>query len=98
MVDKSEVQHRKELRRAAEAKLRAAEEASLPVPQETLWALFDYLDESLADGCDHSLRLTEQFLIARKIPPELVVSWLGDYGGFCDCEVLFNVEERWGRQ
>ena len=98
MADKSEVQRRKELRRVAEAKQRASEEAGLPVPKETLWALFDYLDESLAGGCDHSLRLTEQFLISREIQPESVVPWLGECGGFCDCEVLFNVEERWGKQ
>ena len=98
MADRSEVQRRKELRRAAEAKQRASEEASLPVPKEVLWVLFDYLDESLANGCDHSLRLTEQFLASREIKPELVIPWLGDYGGFCDCEVLFNVEERWGKQ
>ncbi len=98
MAAKSEVQRRKELRRAAEAEQRASEEASLPVLKETLWALFDYLDESLGDGCDHSLRLTEQFLVSRRIQPELVTPWLGEYGGFCDCEVLFNVEERWGKQ
>ena len=98
MADKSEVQRRKELRRAAEAKQRASEEAGLPVLKEVLWALFDYLDESLANGCDHSLRLTERFLASREIKPELVAPWLGEYGGFCDCEVLFNVEERWGKQ
>lgn len=97
MTDKSEAQRRKELRRAAEAKQRAAEEAGLPVAKETLWELFDWLDESLTNGCDHSLRLTEQFLVSRGRPPELVVPWLGEYGGFCDCEVLFNVEERWGK-
>ncbi|MBO9829518.1 DUF2695 domain-containing protein [Xanthomonas sp. A2111] len=53
---------------------------------------------SLAVGCDHSLRLTEQFLESREIRPELLVAWLGEYGGFCNCEVLSNVEERWGRQ
>ncbi|UYK81289.1 DUF2695 domain-containing protein [Xanthomonas sacchari] len=97
MADKLEVQRRKQLRRAAEAKQRESEESSLPVPRETLWALFDYLDMSLAVGCDHSLRLTEQFLASREIRPELLVAWLGEYGGFCDCEVLSNVEERWGR-
>ena len=98
MVDKSEVQRRKELLKAVEAKQRASQEAGLPVSKEILWALFDYLDESLSDGCDHSLRLTETFLISQEIQPELVVPWLGEYGGFCDCEVLFNVEEQWGKQ
>jgi hypothetical protein len=98
MTSKSEIQRRKELRQAAEAKQRATEEASLPVSKETLWALFDYLDEALADGCDHSLWLTEQFLSSHNIQPELVIPWLGEYGGFCDCEVLANVADRWGKQ
>ena len=44
------------------------------------------------------MRLTQQFLASRSILPESVIPWLGRYGGYCDCEVLDNVEERWGRQ
>lgn len=99
MADEEEVQCRKELRRAAEARQRAAEEAGLPVARQVLWALFDHLDQSLAAaGCEHSMRLTQQFLASRSILPESVIPWLGRYGGYCDCEVLDNVEERWGRQ
>jgi hypothetical protein len=25
-----------------------------------------------------------------------VIPWLREQGGYCDCEVLANVEERWG--
>ncbi len=24
------------------------------------------------------------------------VAWLAEYGGGCDCEVIANVEDRWG--
>lgn len=98
MTASSEAQRRKDLRRAAEAKQRAAEEAALPVSRQTLWALFDTLDVALGQGCDHSLRFTVQFLAAHGIPPEQVIPWLGEYGGYCDCEVLANVEEHWGRE
>ncbi|MCC4591381.1 DUF2695 domain-containing protein [Xanthomonas sacchari] len=97
MTKNPEAQRRKALRRAAEHEQRLREEATRPLPKETLWALFDYLNEALADGCDHSLRLTTQFLASRDVAPESVIPWLGSHGGFCDCEVLFNVEERWGK-
>ncbi|MCI2261155.1 MULTISPECIES: DUF2695 domain-containing protein [Xanthomonas] len=98
MTKDPEAQRRKAIREAAEDEKRPLEEAALPLPKETLWALFDYLNEALADGCDHSLRLTTQFLASRDVPPASVIPWLGAHGGFCDCEVLFNVEERWGKQ
>ncbi|WP_369942336.1 DUF2695 domain-containing protein [Xanthomonas medicagonis] len=44
------------------------------------------------------MRRTEQFLLAHHLQPALVVPWLKSYGGFCDCEVLLNVEARWRRQ
>lgn len=96
MTKNPEAQPRKALRKAAEHEQRLREEATLPLPKETLWALFDYLNDALADGCDHSLRLTTQFLASNNVAPESVIPWLGAHGGFCDCEVLFNVEERWG--
>jgi hypothetical protein len=30
------------------------------------------------------------------MPVAMVIHWLRDQGGYCDCEVLANVEERWG--
>jgi hypothetical protein len=98
MPEKSEIQRRKQLRRAEEATQRAIEEAALPMPKETLWALFDHLHAARAEGCDFSLRRTEQFLLAHHLQSAPVVPWLESYGGFCDCEVLLNVEARWRRQ
>ncbi|HEV8694469.1 MAG TPA: DUF2695 domain-containing protein [Lysobacter sp.] len=31
----------------------------------------------------------------QNLPAAPVLAWLGRYGGYCDCEVLFNVEDRW---
>ncbi|KAF1699784.1 DUF2695 domain-containing protein [Pseudoxanthomonas suwonensis] len=59
--------------------------------------MFDHLEDALADGCDHSLRFTRQFLASRGIEPDRVLPWLEEHGGYCDCEVLANVEEHWER-
>ncbi|WP_232760264.1 DUF2695 domain-containing protein [Xanthomonas sp. SHU 166] len=97
MTENPEAQRRNAPRTTVQSEPRASEEAALPLPKETLWALFDYLNDALADGCDHSLRRTTQFLASQDVAPESVIPWLGAHGGFCDCEVLFNVEERWGK-
>lgn len=42
-----------------------------------------------SDGCDGGLRLTRAWYDGqgRRVP----VRWLEEQGGFCDCEVSFNV-------
>lgn len=69
---------------------------SMPIPAEELMALFDFLDCEDAPECDHSLRKTEHFLRSRNLSVEKVVPWLREHGGYCDCEVLFNVEDKFG--
>ena len=71
--------------------------AAMPLSRDNLGELFDYLDQALQLGCDHSLRFTCQFLADRALPDEPIIQWLGQYGGFCDCEVLGNVEDAWPR-
>ncbi len=74
---------------------RKAAFAALPLPVAELKALFDMLDVELPrKGCDHSRRLTQTWLINRGYDVERVFAWLDTHGGFCDCEVLANVEER----
>nr|CAS02403.1 putative integron gene cassette protein [uncultured bacterium] len=96
MPSKSETDRRKALRRAAKQGTRKAEEARMPISLSDLKRLFDHLEAALAGACDHTLRLTRQFLASRQLPEATIAPWLGEYGGFCDCEVLANVEERWG--
>jgi hypothetical protein len=58
-----------------------------------LKALFDYLDEQLGSSeCDDTLRYVRDFIRARCLPEEAVVSWFEDNGGHCDCEALANAE------
>ncbi len=69
---------------------------SIPMTQADLRALFDFLDREDAPPCDHTLRETLVFLRQRGVGPERVVPWLREHGGFCDCEVIGNVEEIFG--
>lgn len=87
---------RKAMLRAFKAQQRAAAAAALPLPKADLAALFDHLDAELsAVACDDTLRHTTRFLTGRGLDVEHVTGWLRGAGGYCDCEVLANVEGQW---
>lgn len=65
--------------------------ASIPIDIDELKDLLSYLNRESAPACDHTLRETVEFLKSKKINPEIVIPWLGEHGGFCDCEVIYNV-------
>ena len=67
--------------------------ASIPMPHQNLRDLFDHLDGDGAAECDHTLRVTTEFLQKRGLDVERIVPWLREHGGYCDCEVLANVED-----
>jgi len=73
---------KKELLKAYANEQKQSFKDSLPMDEELFWNLFDYVDEKLEtnNGCDHSLTFTREFLEKQKVG--------------CDCEVLYNVEER----
>ena len=95
MPSQAEKDRRKALVQEIADRRRKEAEAGLPLTKAELSALFDHLDQALVDGCDHSLRLTRQFLSQRNLPEATIIPWLGKYGGYCDCEVLGNVEDAW---
>jgi DNA polymerase I-like protein with 3'-5' exonuclease and polymerase domains len=69
--------------------------SSLPIAADHFFSLFNVLNEKLEDEpCDHTLRFTEQYLNRHQLPLHSVISWLNENGGYCDCEVLLNVEEK----
>lgn len=79
------------LHQAQQARFRA----TLPVAPELLLALFDFIDQQLDDSdCDNTLKFTMLFISQRGLETGSVIPWLESLGGFCDCEVLANVEER----
>lgn len=94
MPSPEEKQRRKDIRNKLIAQRKAQQLAELPMPKEKLSAFFDYLDQQLTeDGCDHNLRFTKQFADDQSLPFDPIKQWLADYGGYCDCEALANVED-----
>ena len=97
MPSNDEKQRRKTLVNQLQQAQRARTEAQLPLSKPDLKALFDHVDTRLeAEGCDRTLRHTLAFLEANQLPRESVVMWLNENGGYCDCEVIANVEEACG--
>lgn len=70
--------------------------SDMPISHDELKALFAWLGRPNPPPCDHSHRETIQFLEQRKLPVEQTVAWLKANGGFCDCEVIYNVTDEWG--
>ena len=87
---------KKELLKAYANEQKQSFKDSLPMDEELFWQLFDYVDEKVEenDGCDQSLSFTRECLEKQKVDVEIVLDWIVNEGGGCDCEVLYNVEER----
>jgi len=45
----------------------------------------------LVEGCDRTLRHTSLWAAQQQFDVEQVLRSVREFGGFCDCEVLFNV-------
>lgn len=85
---------KREPKAAFKAKELEAPEASMPLSKEELQGLVEYLDSEEASGCDHTAKKTLSYLRSRSLDPERIVPWLRSLGGYCDCEVLANVEQQ----
>jgi hypothetical protein len=58
-----------------------------------LAGLFGHLGERLDQGrCDNTMRLAAKYLSDKCGDLDEALDWLARRGGFCDCEVLLNVE------
>jgi hypothetical protein len=95
MQDKNEIERRKQIKRKLREKAKLEFENSLPMSREIFTQLFDFLDEKLGEyDCNDSLKLTTEFLKENHIETiSEIENWLQENGGYCDCEVLNNVEE-----
>lgn len=94
MPSQDEKSRRKQILDELTKKQREKFEQSLPLSRNEFKQLFDFLDNEL-DDCDDTLRLTKEYLLNLDISnSDEVISWLEDHGGYCDCEVLANVEEQ----
>ena len=70
-------------------------ESSLPMEIKLFYELFDFLnDKSETTECKHDFSLTKEFLKDKNIEAQKVLDFLEKNGASCDCEVIFNVEEK----
>ena len=68
---------------------------NLPISKEIILEMFDFLHENDAlKKCNHNFDITKSFLTKKNIILEKTYNWLEKYGGYCDCEILYNVEEK----
>lgn len=61
---------------------------------DQLRALLSYLDEQLfrvGVACDHTLNRTRTWAANDGLDPERVLKSVRSFGGYCDCEVAYNV-------
>jgi hypothetical protein len=89
-----------ERKRDLKAQIKKAEQQrlieSLPVDLATLKCLLSHLNKDPAPPCSHTHKETIEFLNERGIDPNLVIPWLKEHGGYCDCEVIYNVYDAVG--
>ena len=69
---------------------------SIPMTIDQLKEFLSFLNRPDAPPCDHTLRETIEWIEKNNFNPEKVIPWLRDHGGFCDCEVIFNVYDAVG--
>ena len=69
-----------------------------PISDDDVAALFTYLNRPDPPPCEHSHAETTAFLQSRGLPIAETLEWLRSNGGFCDCEVIYNVADKWGER
>ena len=95
MPGKTEKERRKQIMDDQKKRADQEFESSLPMSRDNFKTLFEYLEKELnAKGCDDTNVMTKAFLLNSEIGNiDKVLEWLADHGGYCDCEILANVED-----
>jgi len=77
-----------------EKELKAFRE-SLPMKETDFLPLFDFLDNELSENeCSGDCSLLEKYCKKEKLDFATLSEWFKKHSGFCDCEILGNVEEQ----
>ena len=85
---------KKSLKQAWRDEEREKSRRAFPLPVDELIQLFDMLDRELPHNpCNHTRRLTQAWLESRGHNVERMFAWLDEHNGFCDCQILGNVEQ-----
>jgi hypothetical protein len=65
----------------------------LPLDRAQLEALAGHVDAAVtAGGCDRTRRVTDAWAAEHGVALDPLHQGLEEYGGFCDCEVVMNVD------
>jgi hypothetical protein len=92
MTSKDDKAERERLRNEYLRAQQTASAARMPLDRPQLEALLDHVEAALgADGCDHTPAATEAWAAREGVDPQQLLEGLGEYGGFCDCEVVVDV-------
>jgi hypothetical protein len=68
------------------------DQPALTLTAEQQTALVAAIDRSLDEhGCDNTLRAAKQWAVSAGVDWSTLQAQLEGNGGYCDCEVLFNV-------
>jgi glutamate/tyrosine decarboxylase-like PLP-dependent enzyme len=94
-MNKEEKQRRKILLEEIQINTKRQFEDNLPMSRNKFKKLFDYLDKELSENeCDDTNKLTQNYLNSiGQNNIDSVLEWLANNNGYCDCEILANVEE-----
>jgi Protein of unknown function (DUF2695) len=75
---------------------RIALQSELPMTIAQVRELFTFLDTR--PSCDHTFSDTIAFIRKHKLDEEAVLTWLREHGGHCDCEVIYNVQDKYAER
>lgn len=93
MASKDQKAERKRLKDEYLRAQQAASASHMPLDRAKLEALLDHVDAAVAaDGCDHTLLATDAWADREGVDLERLHQGLEEYGGYCDCEVVMNVD------
>ena len=95
MPSKTEKERRKKLHLELAKKEQDEFLRTVPLEKSIIIELFDFLDNELGENeCNHNYQLTNEFLKSKQVESEKIFEWFREQGGYCDCEILYNIEER----
>lgn len=93
MASSPDKQRRRFLRDAYKNAERAARTALITIDRDQLDELLDEVDAKvIAEGCDHTSRFAEAWAERNDIDWLELADGLEEFGGFCDCEIVMNVD------
>jgi hypothetical protein len=86
-------ERKRELKRRVREQEKAAARQAMMLDEDSLNELLDHLNALAVDAqCDRSLSLTRAWAAERGIDPVALAGSLQQFGGYCDCEVLANID------